>query len=31
LMTSCCHQHQMPWSGATGAAQFIAICRRVKA
>src|ERR1044072_10026012 len=25
-MTSCCHQHPMPWSGATGA---IARCRRV--
>src|SRR5215467_6359592 len=25
-MTSCCHQHQMPWSGATGA---IARCKRV--
>src|SRR5438094_10621631 len=25
-MTSCCHPHQMPWSGATGA---IARCKRV--
>src|SRR6266568_2067292 len=25
-MTSCCHQHPMPWSGATGA---IARCKRV--
>src|SRR5438874_1402834 len=25
-MTSCCHPHQMPWSGATGA---LARCKRV--
>src|SRR2546428_9408661 len=25
-MTSCCHQHPMPWSGATGA---IARCKKV--
>src|SRR5215813_7469713 len=25
-MTSCCHSHQMPWSGATGA---IVRCKRV--